>query len=323
MTNNIRILLFLFAIFAFAGIWDLNLFGLLQALFGERTTKVIVNFSVTAILAYSLWSIVSTAVARVAGPGPGEGAGPHSGDGGGVGGTRLGTVLPLFKKFLFITLIVMLTLILLSSLGVNIGPLIAGAGILGIAIGFGAQTLVKDIVSGLFFLLDDAFRVGEYVNIGDTKGTVEKISVRSLRLRHHNGPLHTVPFGEITTLTNWSRDWAIMKFEIRVPFETDVDMVRRIIKKVGIAMLDDPELGPLFLEPLKSQGVTSVTLSNVIGPVSGFGPAGGVKADHTYSANIRIAATIAPNAFSFQPFIRCSPGVELTNEDYSERTPVD
>jgi small-conductance mechanosensitive channel len=158
----------------------------------------------------------------------------------------------------------MLTLILLSSLGVNIGPLIAGAGILGIAIGFGAQALVKDIVSGLFFLLDDAFRVGEYVNIGDTKGTVEKISVRSLRLRHHNGPLHTVPFGEITTLTNWSRDWAIMKFEIRVPFETDVDMVRRIIKKVGIAMLDDPELGPLFLEPLKSQGVNRMDDSSFI-----------------------------------------------------------
>ena len=109
VTNNIRILLFLFAIFAFAGIWDLNLFGLLQALFGERTTRVLVNFSITALLAYSLWSIVSAAVARVAGPEPAEGADAHGGDGGGVGGTRLGTVLPLFKKFLFITLIVMLT----------------------------------------------------------------------------------------------------------------------------------------------------------------------------------------------------------------------
>jgi len=158
----------------------------------------------------------------------------------------------------------MLVLIFLSSIGVDIGPLIAGAGILGIAIGFGAQTLVKDIVSGLFFLLDDAFRVGEYVTIGDTKGTVEKISVRSMRLRHHNGPLHTVPFGEIQTLTNWSRDWAIMKFEIRVPFETDVDMVRRIIKKVGQQMLEDEELGPFFLAPLKSQGVNRMDDSSFI-----------------------------------------------------------
>ncbi len=262
IVGNLRILLFVFAVFVVAEIWDLKLFGLLRSLVGERTASILINISITSLVAYALWGIISTAVARVAGPEPEPGA--HAGDGGGVGGTRLGTVLPLFKKFLFVTIIVMLVMIALSSLGVNIGPLIAGAGILGIAIGFGAQTLVKDIVSGLFFLLDDAFRVGEYVNIGDTKGTVEKISVRSLRLRHHNGPLHTVPFGEIQTLTNWSRDWAIMKFEIRVPFETDVDMVRRIIKKVGLQMMEDEELAPFFLQPLKSQGVNRMDDSSFI-----------------------------------------------------------
>ena len=260
--TNLRILLILFSTLIFAEIWDLNLFGFLQALVGERTAKVLVNFSITALLAYALWGVVSTAVGHIAGE-KAQAAGPGD-EGGGGGGSRLGTVLPLFRKFLFITLLIMLVMILLSSLGVDIGPLIAGAGIVGIAIGFGAQTLVKDIVSGLFFLLDDAFRVGEYVTIGDTKGTVEKISVRSLRLRHHNGPLHTVPFGEIQTLTNWSRDWAIMKFEIRVSFETDVDMVRKIIKKVGIAMMDDEELAPLLLEPLKSQGVNRMDDSSFI-----------------------------------------------------------
>ena len=261
--TNLRILLFLFSVIIFAEIWDLNLFGFLEAMVGERAASVLVNFSITALLAYALWGVVSTAVARIAGPEPQQ-AGLPGDEGGGGSGSRLGTVLPLFRKFLFITLMVMLIMILLSSLGVDIGPLIAGAGILGIAIGFGAQTLIKDIVSGVFFLLDDAFRVGEYVTIGGTKGTVEKISVRSLRLRHHNGPLHTVPFGEIQTLTNWSRDWAIMKFEIRVPFETDVDVVRRIIKKVGIAMMEDEELGPLMLEPLKSQGVNRMDDSSFI-----------------------------------------------------------
>ena len=263
IVTNLRILLFLFSVLIFAEIWDLNLFAFLEAMVGERTAKVLVNFSITALLAYAVWGVVSTAVARVAGPEPQQ-AGLPGDEGGGAGGSRLETVLPLFRKFLFITLMVMLIMILLSSLGVDIGPLIAGAGILGIAIGFGAQTLIKDIVSGLFFLLDDAFRVGEYVTIGDTKGTVEKISVRSLRLRHHNGPLHTVPFGEIQTLTNWSRDWAIMKFEIRVPFETDVDVVRRIIKKVGIAMMEDEELAPLMLEPMKSQGVNRMDDSSFI-----------------------------------------------------------
>jgi len=265
IVNNLRILLALSWVFVLTAIWDLNLFGFLEALVGERFARVLVNISITALLAYAVWGIISTAVARVAGPETDPAAAlAHGGDGGGGGGTRLGTVLPLLKKFMFITLIVMIVMILLSSLGVDIGPLIAGAGIIGIAIGFGAQTLVRDIVSGLFFLLDDAFRVGEYVTMGDTKGTVEKISVRSLRLRHHNGPLHTVPFGEIQTLTNWSRDWAIMKFEIRVPFETDVDMVRRIIKKVGQQMLEDEELGPFFLAPLKSQGVNRMDDSSFI-----------------------------------------------------------
>jgi small-conductance mechanosensitive channel len=146
-------------------------------------------------------------------------------------------------------------LIVLSELGVDIGPLIAGAGVIGIAIGFGAQTLVKDIISGVFFLADDAFRVGEYIDVGDVMGTVEHISIRSLRLRHHRGPVHTIPFGEIRHLTNYSRDWAIMKVEFRLPFDADLEKVRKIIKKVGQALMDDPVHGPNFLQPVKSQGV--------------------------------------------------------------------
>jgi small-conductance mechanosensitive channel len=146
-------------------------------------------------------------------------------------------------------------MVVLSALGVNIGPLLAGAGVVGIAVGFGAQTLVRDVLSGMFFLMDDAFRKGEYIDIGSVKGTVERISVRSLQLRHHNGPVHTVPYGEIQYVTNFSRDWSIMKFELRIPFETDVDMVRRIIKKVGQELMHDEEIAPFMLEPLKSQGV--------------------------------------------------------------------
>jgi small-conductance mechanosensitive channel len=142
--------------------------------------------------------------------------------------------------------------------------LIAGAGVVGIAIGFGAQTLVRDIVSGFFYLLDDAFRIGEYVVIDQIRGTVEKISIRSFQLRHHEGPVHTIPYGEIRTLTNWSRDWAIMKFELRVPFETDIEMVRKMIKQIGLDMVADPAFGPLMLAPLKSQGVNRIDDSALI-----------------------------------------------------------
>ncbi|MDJ0683103.1 MAG: mechanosensitive ion channel family protein [Alphaproteobacteria bacterium] len=142
-----------------------------------------------------------------------------------------------------------------QDFGFPVYSIVTGLGVGGIAIGFGAQSLVRDVLSGVFFLIDDAFREGEYIQTGKAKGTVEKISVRSIQLRHHNGPLNTIPFSEIQQVTNLSRDWVIMKLPIRVPFGTDPDRVRRIIKKLGLELLEDPELGPQFLEPLKSQGV--------------------------------------------------------------------
>jgi len=150
------------------------------------------------------------------------------------------------------------------ELGVNVGPLFAGAGIVGVAIGFGSQSLVRDIFSGAFFLFDDAFRKGEYIDVGGVKGTVENISVRSFQLRHHLGALHTIPFGEIQVLTNYSRDWVIMKLPLRVTYDTDVERVRKLIKNLGVALLDDPVIGENFIQPLKSQGVIEMQDSAMI-----------------------------------------------------------
>jgi small-conductance mechanosensitive channel len=124
---------------------------------------------------------------------------------------RLRTLLPILRNLLMVVLVTMAGLMALSAMGVEIGPLIAGAGVVGVAIGFGAQTLVKDIISGMFYLLDDAFRVGEYIQSGSYKGTVESFSLRSVKLRHHRGPLYTVPFGELGAVQNMSRDWVIDK----------------------------------------------------------------------------------------------------------------
>jgi len=165
-------------------------------------------------------------------------------------------VAPLLRRLVLAALAVMVTLIVLSSIGIDIGPLLAGAGIVGLAIGFGAQTLVRDIVSGLFFLVDDAFRIGEYVDLGRLRGTVERITVRALVLRHHRGALHTVPFGQIQAITNYNRDWLIEKIELRLPYDTDVDKVKKLLKQVGKELSEDPELGPQIIEPLKSQGLS-------------------------------------------------------------------
>jgi small-conductance mechanosensitive channel len=148
--------------------------------------------------------------------------------------------------------------------GINVGPLFAGAGIVGIAVGFGSQALVRDIFAGAFFLFDDAFRKGEYLDVGGVKGTVEKISVRSFQLRHHLGALHTIPFGELQVMTNYSRDWVIMKLPLRVTYDTDVEKVRKLIKALGVALLDDPVIGQNFIQPLKSQGVIEMQDSAMI-----------------------------------------------------------
>lgn len=168
---------------------------------------------------------------------------------------RLRTLLPIFRNVIFAVLAVVAVLMVLSALGVEIGPLIAGAGIAGVAIGFGAQTLVKDVISGVFYLLDDAFRVGEYIQSGSYKGTVESFSLRSVKLRHHRGPVYTVPFGELGAVENMSRDWVIDKFQIGITYDSDLETARKLIKKIGQDMAADPEYGPNIIEPLKMQGV--------------------------------------------------------------------
>jgi small-conductance mechanosensitive channel len=178
--------------------------------------------------------------------------------------SRLGTMISVLRGVVLGAVIAVTALILISRLGVDIAPLLAGFGILGLAVSFGSQALVRDIVSGFFFLMEDAFRVGEYVDTGRLKGTVEKISLRSMQLRHQSGLIHTVPFGQIPSLTNASRDWSTVKFNLRLDRDVDVEKARKAIKKVGQAMMEDPEIAPYLIEPLKMQGVADITDSCII-----------------------------------------------------------
>ena len=167
---------------------------------------------------------------------------------------RLLTLLPLLRLSAAVLLLVMLLLSSLWALGIEVTPLLAGAGVIGLALGFGAQALVRDVIAGIFFLAEDAFRVGEYIESGSTtKGTVERITLRTVALRHHNGPLHFVPYGALGTVRNNSRDWVIEKFNLPLPIDVDSEVVRRLIKKVGEAMLQDEEVGHLLREPLKGK----------------------------------------------------------------------
>jgi small-conductance mechanosensitive channel len=255
-----RFTLVILAVIAIGAVWGVGILSLSTSpTLAGRAFGVAVDVTVALLIADLVWVWAKTAIdrrmANFSAPEPGHTPGPEA---------RMATLLPLLRKILLVTVIIMVVLIGLSSLGINIGPLLAGAGVMGIAIGFGAQALVRDIVSGIFFLIDDAFRVGEYIEMGELRGTVESISIRSLRVRHHRGAVHTIPFGELKSLTNYSRDWVIMKLEFRVGFDADLALVKKIVKQIGKELQQNPDYGHHILEPLKSQGVRRMEEFNMV-----------------------------------------------------------
>ena len=254
------ILAFVAGIMAFMQIWQPDTAMVNDSVSGRMMDVIVILF--IGYIIYNVFRIwVDSKIAEEQGDAPEAELGD---EGGGSSASRLATLLPLFRNFILIVIIVTIALITLMEMGVNVGPLFAGAGIVGVAVGFGSQSLVRDIFSGAFFLFDDAFRKGEYIDVGGVKGTVENISVRSFQLRHHLGALHTIPFGEIQVLTNYSRDWVIMKLPLRVTYDTDVERVRKLIKNLGVHLLSDPVIGDTFIQPLKSQGVIEMQDSAMI-----------------------------------------------------------
>jgi moderate conductance mechanosensitive channel len=127
--------------------------------------------------------------------------------------------------------------------------------VVGLAVGFGAQQLVRDLFAKYSYLLDDAFRVGEYIESGAYKGTVEHLGGRTVRLRHHRGPIFTIPYGQLGAVKNSSRDWVIDKMTIGVAYDTDLEKAKKLIKNIGVTLAQEPDFAPHILEPLKMQGV--------------------------------------------------------------------
>ena len=263
ITNYVPLIrrFFRFFLLAFLFFISLRLWGI-DISFGRMFTRSALSIVLIVLLSFITWQLIKTRIDQKLKEEMPDDDG-HAEEGG-AGGSRIGTLLVLLRKFLLAVIFVLVGLIILASLGVNIGPLIAGAGVIGLAIGFGAQTLVKDIIAGVFFLIDDAFRVGDYIEAGGTKGSVEHISLRSLRLRNAKGPVHTIPFGSMGTVTNMSRDYIITKLDFRVRYDTNVDKVRKIIKKINMKIAKDPDMGPSLLDKVKSQGVRELDDSAMV-----------------------------------------------------------
>lgn len=244
-------------------IWLAHLWGY-SLPFVSVLSKAVFDSILIIALALTVWKFISNWIeAKIAEESPGGETDDDQADefGSAVAKTRAYTFLPILKSFLGVTFGVLVVLTVLSSLGVNIGPLLAGAGVVGLAVGFGAQKLVSDILSGFFYLFDDAFRIGEYLQAGSVMGTVEKISLRNVMLRHHRGMLQIIPHSELGTITNYMRGGIIEKFNLDFPYDANVDKIRKVIKKVGAEMLVDPEFAADFMQPIKSQGIREITNS--------------------------------------------------------------
>ncbi|MSQ14436.1 MAG: mechanosensitive ion channel family protein [Dehalococcoidia bacterium] len=153
---------------------------------------------------------------------------------------------------------------ILGQIGINIAPALAGAGIAGIAIGFGAQGLVRDIISGIFILLDDVYRTGETVRVAGVTGVVEDISLRHTILRDMDGTVHYIPNGLISMVSNLTREWSRINLDVGVAYSTDIDKVKDVINRVGDDMTKDPYFGPLITEPPHFERLDSFEASGVV-----------------------------------------------------------
>lgn len=177
---------------------------------------------------------------------------------------RVRTLLPLMRNAARVFLWVIIAMVVLSELGIDIGPLIAGAGVIGLAVGFGAQSLVKDVITGLFILVEDQISVGDVVVIGGTGGLVEAMSIRTLRLRGLDGAVHTIPFGEIARVTNLTKEFSYYVFDIGVAYRENVDAVIEVVRQLGAEIRADENYAPLILEDIEILGVDKFADSAVI-----------------------------------------------------------
>ena len=177
---------------------------------------------------------------------------------------RARTLLPLARNALRVVVGVIAALMILSEIGIDIAPVLAGVGVAGLAIGFGAQTLVKDIITGLFILLEDSVAVGDVVTAGGHTGTVEAITIRTIRLRDLQGHVHTVPFSGVDTISNMTKEFSYYLIDMGVAYREDYDEVVEVMREVGAALQQDPEFGPNMLEPLEIMGLNSFGDSAVI-----------------------------------------------------------
>ncbi|ANC92634.1 mechanosensitive ion channel protein [Azospirillum humicireducens] len=233
--------------------WGIDTLGMVETAAGRRIVGSVISIGLLLAGAIVAWEVVSALIEHLLRATDKNGTRIER-------SARMRTLLPLLRNAFLILLVTMVSLITLSELGVNIAPLLAGAGVVGLAIGFGSQTLVKDIITGLFILFEDTVSVGDVVDVGGGhSGTVEAISIRSIRLRDGAGAVHSVPFSAVTTVKNMSKDFSVTLFTVTVSNREDPDRVITVLKETGAEVQAQPQFAADILTPLEVLGVDKLS----------------------------------------------------------------
>lgn len=253
--DTVRIIIWTFAALVVLQVWGVGSLQWLTSRAGIQLVGTLLAIGLVLLIALVIWESFSMALERYAARLTARGS----------GGARARTLLPLFRSTALIVLVVLAGLVILTQVGVNITPLLAGAGVVGLAVGFGSQKLVQDVINGVFMLLEDTLSVGDVVDLGgDHAGVVEAISIRTIRLRDGNGTVHTIPFSEVKTVKNMTRDFAKGLFEVEVAYREDIDRVIEAMKEVGEAISKDKAYASSIIEPFSVIGVDKVKGSGVV-----------------------------------------------------------
>ncbi len=253
----LRTLVTVIAVLALLYTWGLDAFGWLDTPLGRRMTQSAISIAAVLVIALIAWEFVSSAVERYLSKTDDEGNVVAR-------SARVRTLLPLLRNIIFVVLAIMVTLIVLSELGINIAPLLAGAGVIGLAVGFGSQKLVQDVITGAFILFEDAISVGDVVRVAGQPGVVEAISIRSIRLRDVTGSVHTIPFSTVDTVTNMTKEFSYYVLEVGVAYREDTDQVIEVLSAILDDMREDPDWDAFIIAPLDVLGVDAFADSAVI-----------------------------------------------------------
>jgi moderate conductance mechanosensitive channel len=251
VTIAVRLVVYLLCILGLLQLYGLNTFlWLVDSALGPRILSAVGTLLVTITIAFGGWEVINGGIQQHLHRLEREAQLAKS--------ARLRTLLPLLRTTLLIIIAVVTGLMILSEIGINIAPLLAGAGIIGVAIGFGSQKLVQDLINGIFLLLENAMQVGDWVTVSGLSGTVEALSVRTIRLRAADGSVHIIPFSAVASVTNVNRGLGNAAVSVSVAFDEDTDRVAAELTAIVAGMRADPDLSAKMLSDFQLWGVDKV-----------------------------------------------------------------